>query len=244
MRGTRRTTASVVGANATLTNFTSLEPKGSAGGGVAGYHSIESAVPPTRPSRDWHAVWRSKTFPSTTKSTRRYHVIEHQRTVQGQRRALRLVCRGVALCIIWAAIASARGARQRLRALHVVQQSLRFPRTWFRASSADGLQIKPADRSVHLQEISVTDGSVIVSSILSGAALAQGGNLRAGAAKVDISPSPNMFPLTGMQRLGSLHDPLFARALVLNNVRRRSRWSVLMRLQCRLATNSSRPCSG
>jgi hypothetical protein len=47
--------------------------------------------------------------------------------------------------------------------------------------------------------------------------LAQMGNLRAGAAKVDISPTKDMFPLKNMQSYGSLHDPMFARALVLDN---------------------------
>ncbi len=41
--------------------------------------------------------------------------------------------------------------------------------------------------------------------------------LRAGAAKVDITPTPDMFPLTSGQTYGSVHDPLFARALVLDN---------------------------
>ena len=43
---------------------------------------------------------------------------------------------------------------------------------------------------------------------------AQMGNLRAGAAKVDISPAKDMFPV---QSYASLHDPLFARALVIDN---------------------------
>jgi neutral ceramidase len=47
--------------------------------------------------------------------------------------------------------------------------------------------------------------------------MAQTGDLRAGAAKVDISPTKDMFPLKGMQLYGSLHDPLFVRALVLDN---------------------------
>jgi hypothetical protein len=46
---------------------------------------------------------------------------------------------------------------------------------------------------------------------------AQSGALRAGAAKVDISPTPDMFPIASQQQYGSLHDPLFARALVLDN---------------------------
>ena len=46
---------------------------------------------------------------------------------------------------------------------------------------------------------------------------AQTGDLRAGAAKVDISPTKDMFPIKAMQVYGSLHDPLFVRALVLDN---------------------------
>jgi neutral ceramidase len=46
---------------------------------------------------------------------------------------------------------------------------------------------------------------------------AQMGSLRAGAAKVDISPSKDMFPLTSGQTFGSVHDPIYARALVLDN---------------------------
>jgi hypothetical protein len=46
----------------------------------------------------------------------------------------------------------------------------------------------------------------------------QPGPLRAGAAKVDISPTPEMFPIQqGPQTLGGVHDPIFARALVLDN---------------------------
>ncbi len=49
-------------------------------------------------------------------------------------------------------------------------------------------------------------------------ASAQSGTLRAGAAKADITPSADMFPLSGGQPpYGSVHDPLFARALVLDN---------------------------
>ncbi|HTR25833.1 MAG TPA: neutral/alkaline non-lysosomal ceramidase N-terminal domain-containing protein [Terriglobales bacterium] len=56
--------------------------------------------------------------------------------------------------------------------------------------------------------------SLVIATALS---TAQMGPLRAGAAKVDVSPSPNMFPLTGMQSFVGLHDPLYARALVLDN---------------------------
>ncbi len=47
-------------------------------------------------------------------------------------------------------------------------------------------------------------------------AAAQSG-LRAGAAKVDITPPKEMFPLEGGQTYGSVHDPLYVRALVLDN---------------------------
>jgi neutral ceramidase len=46
---------------------------------------------------------------------------------------------------------------------------------------------------------------------------AQAGNLRAGAAKVDISPTKDLFPLNQGQLFGSVHDPVYARALVLDN---------------------------
>src|SRR6516165_5440296 len=46
----------------------------------------------------------------------------------------------------------------------------------------------------------------------------QAGPLRAGAAKVDISPAKDMFPIAqGPQTLGGVHDPIYARALVLDN---------------------------
>lgn len=45
----------------------------------------------------------------------------------------------------------------------------------------------------------------------------QAENLRAGAARVDITPAQDMFPLTGGQTYGSVHDPLYARALVLDS---------------------------
>jgi neutral ceramidase len=47
--------------------------------------------------------------------------------------------------------------------------------------------------------------------------MAQTGDLRAGAAKADISPSKEMFPLKSMQLYGSVHDPVYARALVIDN---------------------------
>lgn len=59
-----------------------------------------------------------------------------------------------------------------------------------------------------------TIAALAISSAIS---MAQAGALRAGAAKVDISPTADMFPFTNMQTYGSLHDPLFVRALVLDN---------------------------
>jgi neutral ceramidase len=55
--------------------------------------------------------------------------------------------------------------------------------------------------------------------LISPALLAQQpGPLRAGAAKVDITPPEEMFPIPqGAQVLGGVHDPIFARALVLDN---------------------------
>jgi neutral ceramidase len=45
----------------------------------------------------------------------------------------------------------------------------------------------------------------------------QKGSLRAGAAKADISPTKDMFPITSGQLFSSVHDPIYARALVLDN---------------------------
>jgi hypothetical protein len=46
----------------------------------------------------------------------------------------------------------------------------------------------------------------------------QAGPLRAGVAKVDISPTKEMFPISqGPQTLGGVHDAIYARALVLDN---------------------------
>jgi neutral ceramidase len=42
-------------------------------------------------------------------------------------------------------------------------------------------------------------------------------DLRAGAAKVDITPPKEMFPLKASQTYGSAHDPLYVRALVVDN---------------------------
>ena len=49
------------------------------------------------------------------------------------------------------------------------------------------------------------------------AAAADSGNLRAGAAKIDITPAKDMFPLAAGQVYAGVHDPLYARALVLDN---------------------------
>jgi neutral ceramidase len=54
---------------------------------------------------------------------------------------------------------------------------------------------------------------LIVPSICS----AQMGSLRAGAAKVDISPTKDMFPFNSGQNFYDVHDPIYARALVLDN---------------------------
>jgi hypothetical protein len=48
-------------------------------------------------------------------------------------------------------------------------------------------------------------------------ALAQKGPLRAGAAKVDISPTKDMLPMKAGQNFADVHDPIYARALVLDN---------------------------
>ena len=46
----------------------------------------------------------------------------------------------------------------------------------------------------------------------------QAGPLRAGAAKVDITPPHEMFPITvGPETLGGVHDPIYVHALVLDN---------------------------
>jgi neutral ceramidase len=61
-------------------------------------------------------------------------------------------------------------------------------------------------------------GIVVASLLLSvTVCLAQTGNLRVGAARVDISPTKDMFPFKSMQVYGSVHDPVFVRALVLDN---------------------------
>jgi neutral ceramidase len=46
----------------------------------------------------------------------------------------------------------------------------------------------------------------------------QAGLLRAGTAKVDITPTPDMLPVPqGVQTLASVHEPIYARAIVLDN---------------------------
>ena len=66
-----------------------------------------------------------------------------------------------------------------------------------------------------LSRFVITIAVLLSSSIL----IAQhAGPLRAGVAKVDISPTANMFPINqGVQVLGGVHDPIYARALVLDN---------------------------
>ncbi|MGH7193247.1 MAG: neutral/alkaline non-lysosomal ceramidase N-terminal domain-containing protein, partial [Candidatus Saccharimonadales bacterium] len=54
----------------------------------------------------------------------------------------------------------------------------------------------------------------VTSLIFPSVAIGQMGPLRAGAAKVDISPTKDMFP---MRNFIDVHDPLYARALVLDN---------------------------
>jgi len=60
-------------------------------------------------------------------------------------------------------------------------------------------------------------GAALGLLLLSAVCPAQVGNLRAGAAKVDISPPKEMFPLKSTQVYGSVHDPLYVRALVIDN---------------------------
>jgi neutral ceramidase len=54
-------------------------------------------------------------------------------------------------------------------------------------------------------------------AIFSAISMAQAGSLRAGAAKVDITPPSTMLPLNAGQKYGSVHDSIYARALVLDN---------------------------
>src|SRR5580700_6246119 len=64
-------------------------------------------------------------------------------------------------------------------------------------------------------KLSILHGLAALALLISPAfSAAQMGPLRAGAAKVDISPTKDMFPFHG---IGGVHDPLYARALVLDN---------------------------
>jgi hypothetical protein len=65
--------------------------------------------------------------------------------------------------------------------------------------------------------------AIALAVIMAASAQAQSGSLRAGVAKVDISPTPDLFPLVdpipfinGGEFI-DVHDPLWARALVLDN---------------------------
>jgi len=67
-------------------------------------------------------------------------------------------------------------------------------------------------------KISILQGSAALTLLISAAFGAeQMGPLRAGAAKVEITPPKEMFPIRGNQVLAGVHDPLYARALVLDN---------------------------
>jgi hypothetical protein len=48
-------------------------------------------------------------------------------------------------------------------------------------------------------------------------AAANAGPLRAGAARADITPRASMLPLAGLLKLTSVHDPIYARLLLLDN---------------------------
>src|SRR5580704_4917131 len=64
-------------------------------------------------------------------------------------------------------------------------------------------------------KLSILHGLAALALLISPAfSAAQMGPLRAGAAKVDISPTKDMFPFHGF---AGVHDPLYARALVLDN---------------------------
>lgn len=58
---------------------------------------------------------------------------------------------------------------------------------------------------------------LIAGLLISAPAWAASGSLRAGAAKADISPTKDLFPFNSGQLFGGNHDPLYARALVLDN---------------------------
>jgi hypothetical protein len=60
---------------------------------------------------------------------------------------------------------------------------------------------------------------VVAAGVMLAAAVcpAQMGSLRAGAARVDITPPKEMFPLQNTLLFSGVHDPVYARALVLDN---------------------------
>ena len=67
-------------------------------------------------------------------------------------------------------------------------------------------------------KLPILNGLAAVAFLISPAFSAeQKGPLRAGASKVDISPTKDMFPLMAGQAYADVHDPLYARALVLDN---------------------------
>jgi neutral ceramidase len=80
-----------------------------------------------------------------------------------------------------------------------------------------GVFLTPIEVSV--MKISIRHATAGLLLLVSSTLLAQQpGPLRAGAAKVDISPTKEMFPIAqGPQTLGGVHDPIYARALVLDN---------------------------
>lgn len=73
------------------------------------------------------------------------------------------------------------------------------------------MKIRPAD----LARIALP---FLIATLTAHAQTAGMGPLRAGAAKVDITPTKDMFPIPeGVQTLDGVHDPLYARAIVLDN---------------------------
>ena len=67
---------------------------------------------------------------------------------------------------------------------------------------------------IHLLYRGAVLAALAVSSTL---VFAQAGSLRAGAAKVELSIPASMFPITDKQKFADVHDPIYARALVLDN---------------------------
>lgn len=62
----------------------------------------------------------------------------------------------------------------------------------------------------------------LVTALFLGAAMlapaaANAGWLHAGAARADITPPPTLLPAPGLMKLTSVHDPIFARVLILDN---------------------------